>query len=76
VVAADAAQRAADHILDRQPAGAAGDRAIERQHERAQEADAQRQDGGRAATALLEPIADLDESSLPTAVGRVPEEMR
>ena len=74
VVAAGAAQRAADYILDRKPAGSADDRAIER--ERMQEADARRGDDGRVATAGLEPAADLDEPSLPRAVGREPEEMR
>jgi antirestriction protein ArdC len=76
VVAAGAAQRAADHILDRQPVGAGGDRAIEREREQEQEAGARREDNGRAATASLEPAADPDEPWMPTPAGREPEEMR
>lgn len=44
--------------------------------EREPEADAQREDDGRVATADLEPVADLNEPSLPPAIGRGPEEAR
>ncbi len=72
VVAAGAAQRAADHILDRQPAGAADGRAIER--ERTEEVGVQRDDDGRKAVAL--PTADLEEPRTQAEAGREPEEPR
>lgn len=74
VVAAGAAQRVADDILDRQPTGTATQRAIERQREH--KTDVQRGDEEPAATASLEPATDRDEPSLPTAIGREPEEIR
>ena len=75
VVVAGAAQRAADHILDRQPAGAgANQRAVERARDREQEADVEREDRMRVATTSLEPDPDLDEPRLPAAGGREPED--
>ena len=75
VVAAGAAQRAADYVLDRQPARTTDDRAVERDRE--QELGAQRDNDGREAVeALKMPTAALEETRVLVEADRGPEEVR
>ena len=81
VVAAGAAQRAADYVLDRQPARAVDERAVgrerDRDREREQEAGVRRDDGGREAVEDLEPpTASPDDVQVLTDPGRTLEEPR
>jgi antirestriction protein ArdC len=77
VVAAGAAQRAADHILDRQPAGGGDGRAVEREREREEEVGAGRdQDGREAIEALEQPAVDLEQPRAVAEAGRALEEPR
>jgi antirestriction protein ArdC len=77
VVAAGAAQRAADYVLDRQPVRTADDRAVGREREREEEVEAGRDHDGREAVEALEsPITDLEEPHAAAGAGRGPEEPR
>ena len=73
VVAAGAAQRAADYILDRQPAGS-DEHAIERDRERV--TGARRDGDGPEPGEALEPTTDLEEPRMLADAGRGPEEPR
>ncbi len=76
VVAAGAAQRAADHILDRQRPGAASDRAPELERDREQ-VGAQREEDSREPVEVFKPpTTDLDEMRAVAEAGRYPEERR
>ncbi len=77
VVAAGAAQRATDYILDRHPASAADGHAVARGRERAHEAVTQREGDGREPVEDREPpTTDLDEMRALVEGGRDPEERR
>jgi antirestriction protein ArdC len=77
VVAAGAAQRAADYVLDRQPERGGDGRAVEREREREEEVDAGRDRDGREAVEALEPRpADADEPQVLTDAARALEESR
>jgi antirestriction protein ArdC len=76
VVAAGAAQRAADYILDRQPTSAAGDRAPERDRDREQ-VGAQREGDRRELVEALEPPAtDLEDMAARVEPSRGSEELQ
>ncbi len=77
VVAAGAAQRAADYILDRQPMRATDDGAPERHRAHNQQVGTRREGDGREPLEALESLTtDLDEMRALAEAGRDPEEPR
>ncbi len=76
MVAAGAAQRAADYMLDRQPIGVAGDRAPELDRDR-ERVGAQREgDSREPVEALRPPTTELEEPQALAEAHRAPEESR